>query len=109
MARRIRQDLFVNSADQSPYGANQGVDYPGGIGKFMVSATFGGGNVALQMLGPDGTTWLPIDQYAQASACTLSANGIMTFIAPAGRMRAVITTATAVYAAIIGCPENVAG
>lgn len=109
MARRLSQDLFINSVDQSPYGAGQGVDYPGGIGKLMVSATWGGGNAALQMLGPDGTTWLPVDQYAQATAAQLTANGMVTFVAPAGRLRVNITTATAVYARVIGCPENVAG
>lgn len=109
MARRIQQALYINSVDQSPYGAGLGVDYPGGIGKLMASATFGGGSIALQMLGPDGSTWLPVDQYAQATAASLTAAGMVTFIAPAGRIRALITTATAVYATITGCPENVAG
>lgn len=109
MARRIAQVAFINSVDQSPYGAGLGFDYPGGIGKMMASATWSGGNVRLEMLGPDGSTWLAVDQYAQATTAQLSANGMATFIAPAGRMRVNVTTATAVYATVVGCPENVAG
>lgn len=108
MARRIQQALFLNSVDQSPYGAGGGVDFPGGIGKFFCEATFGGGNVALQILSPNGT-WIPLDNYALASVISITANGVATFIAPAGRIRAVITTATAVYAYLVGCPDNVAG
>lgn len=108
MARRIQQALFLNSVDQSTYGAGGGVDYPGGLGKFFVEATFGGGNVALQIQSPNGT-WLPIESYASSTAISITANGVATFIAPAGRMRAVITTATAVFAYIIGCPDNTAG
>ncbi|CAB4121948.1 hypothetical protein UFOVP16_29 [uncultured Caudovirales phage] len=109
MARRIAQVAFIASVDQSPYGTGLGFDYPGGIGKMMASATWSGGNARLEMLGPDGSTWLPVDQYAQASVAQLTANGMVTFIAPAGRMRVNITTATNVNASVVGCPENVAG
>ena len=108
MARRIQQALYVNSVDQSPFGTGNGVDFPGGIGKLFVDATFGGGSVALQMLSPSGV-WLGLDSYAQTAAISLTANGVATFIAPAGRVRVLITTATAVNAYIIGCPENGAG
>ena len=65
--------------------------WPGGRGVFIVTATFGGGSVTLQYLGPDGTTYV-------TGATALTANGLVAFELPAGQIRALVTTATAVYA-----------
>lgn len=111
MARRIRQDAWINGVEQiNPvYGAGGGFDYPGGVGKMIATGTWAAGSAQLEMLGPDGSKWVPVDQYAQATVAKLSADGMVTFVAPAGRMRVNVVTATAVYASVVGCPENVAG
>lgn len=67
------------------------VQWDGGRGVFSVVATFGGGNVALQYLGPDESTWLTVGS-------ALTANGLASFDLPPGRIRAAVTTATGVYA-----------
>ena len=63
----------------------------GGRGVFTAVATWGGGNIALQYLGPDGSTWLAVGS-------ALTANGLATFELPPGQIRAAVTTATASYA-----------
>lgn len=67
------------------------VQWSGGKGVFSAVATWGGGNVQLQYLGPDGTTWLNV-------GAALTANGLAPFELPPGRIRAAVTTATGVYA-----------
>jgi hypothetical protein len=66
-------------------------------GYYMVAAvaTFGGGNVELQALGPDGSTWL-----SAPTALKLSANGTIAGYLPQGVYRFTITTATAVYCSV---------
>lgn len=63
----------------------------GGRGVFTAVATWGGGNVTLQYLGPNGSTWL-------TAATALTADGLVAFELPPGQIRAAVTTATAVYA-----------
>lgn len=82
-------DLLSNASATGPSG---GVLWPGGKGYFAAKATWGGGNVALQFLGPDGATWIA---YTSGS---LSADGGLIFELPPCRIRAAVTTATAVYA-----------
>jgi hypothetical protein len=65
--------------------------WPGGRGVFSAVATWGGGNVALQYMGPDESSWL-------TAATALTANGLIAFELPPGRIRAAVTTATAVFA-----------
>lgn len=104
MARRIRLDLLSNGS-----GTGASFDWPGGDGVFFIeSATFGGGNVALQFQGPNGS-WVPVINYATTTPISLTAVGMANFRAPAGPVRAVATTATAVYASAVGVPGNVAG
>lgn len=62
-----------------------------------VVATFGGGNVTIQILGPDGTTWL-------TAATAVSAAGFSTMDLPPGQYRFAITTATAVYISLTRIP-----
>lgn len=63
----------------------------GGRGVFSAVATWGGGNVQLQYLGPNGSTWLNVGS-------ALTADGLAAFELPPGQIRAAVTTATAVYA-----------
>lgn len=74
-----------------------GQSWPGGRGLFVALATFGGGSVGLQFLGPDGVTWLPCQSVAGADV-SLTAAGSTLFEQPPGSLRAVVATATAVYA-----------
>lgn len=67
------------------------VQWGGGRGVVCVVATFGGGSVTLQYLGPDGSTWL-------TAATAFTANGLASFELPPGRIRAAVATATGVYA-----------
>lgn len=70
--------------------------WKGGEGTFMAKATWGGGTVKLQFLGPDGTTWIDA-----GSNTTLTADGGGNFSLPAGtNIRANVATATAVYASV---------
>jgi hypothetical protein len=70
-------------------------------GYYMVAAvaTFGGGNVELQMLGPDQSTWL-----SAPTASKLSAAGTIAGYLPPGQYRFAIATATAVYCSVAGVP-----
>jgi hypothetical protein len=63
----------------------------GGRGVLTAVATWGGENIALQYMGPDGITWLAV-------GTALTANGLSTFELPPGLIRAAVTTATAAYA-----------
>lgn len=65
----------------------------GGRGILVATATWGGGSVTLQFLGPDGSTWL-------TGATALTANGFVLFELPPCRYRIAIATATAVYAQV---------
>lgn len=68
--------------------------WTGGEAAWIVSATFGGGNVTLEYKTPAGT-WVPV--VAAATAATYSVVKI-----PPGQVRSVATTATAVYSYLIG-------
>lgn len=68
-------------------------------GKYMLaaSATWGGGTATLEVLGPDGTTWL-------TAATAISANGVATADLAPGSYRWAIATATAVYLSVTSVP-----
>lgn len=70
-------------------------------GYYMVAAvaTWSSGNVELQMLGPDGSTWL-----SAPTALKLSANGAIAGYLPPGQYRFNVTTATAVYCSVTAVP-----
>jgi hypothetical protein len=72
-------------------------NWPGGKAMFIAKATWGGGNVKLQMPAGDGT-------YVDVANSTLSADGTLTVELPAGNVKAVITTATDVYASLHHIP-----
>lgn len=85
----------------------------GGRYAVAVVATFGGGSVKFQMLGPDNSTYLDVKQaYSDGSAGTETDLVIGTFLAagmkvfdiPPGQYRLTVATATAIYAAITRVP-----
>lgn len=86
-------DLIKNDV-----GASVPQYWVGGRGMFTAVATWGGGSVALQYRGPDGSTWL------DTPTVSLSANGGTVFDLPPCQVRAVPNTATGVYASIARIP-----
>lgn len=71
-------------------------------GKYAVAAiaTFGGGSVKLQRLGPDASTYQSV-----ASASDFTAAGYTALDLPPGQYRFTIATATAVYAEVTSIPR----
>jgi hypothetical protein len=97
---------FSNFATDQTFNLTQGGLYMG-----SVVATFGGGSVKLQILGPDGTTYLdifaaydaagaeqdePINSWTAAEAKAL-------YLSP-GAYRLHVTTASAIYASVVRIP-----
>jgi hypothetical protein len=72
----------------------------GGAYMTAVVATFGGGSVDLQALGPDQSTWLPLPTAVHFTAAGTAGP---TYLPP-GQYRFLVTTATAVYASVAGVP-----
>lgn len=66
----------------------------GGLYGLAVSATFGGGNVQLQQLALDGSTWINVGTSITAAGLT------SPIYLPPGQYRLAVTTATAVFAAL---------
>lgn len=89
MASDNKLDLVLNDVVQT------GQFWLGGRGMLIAEATWGGGSVKLQFKSPNGT-WM---DYASGS---LSANGALMFELHPCEIRAVVTTATGVYAYAIG-------
>lgn len=75
--------------------------WPGGKGQFALAGTVGGATITLQILGPDGTTYLSL-----GSAVALTAAGVANFEAPAGTIRALVASGTpsGLYATAVGIP-----
>lgn len=69
----------------------------GGLYQIAVLATFGGGNVVMEQLGPDEATWLTVTD-------PITANGGFTLYLPPGKYRINLTTATGVTMAITRVP-----
>lgn len=70
---------------------------PGGTFVYMICGTFTGTSSKMQILGPDGSTFIDV------AGSTLSAAGFVTVSIPAGStVRAVLTggTPTAMYASL---------
>jgi hypothetical protein len=65
----------------------------GGRYAISVLATFGGGSVKFQALGPDGSTFI-----SPSSATDFTAAGAAVVDIPPGQFRFTIATATAVFA-----------
>ena len=69
----------------------------GGKYAAVVTATFGGGNVQVQTLSIDGSTWINV-------GAAITAAGVATFDLPSGQYRLAVTTATAVFASLTRIP-----
>ena len=76
-----------------------------------VIATFGGGSVKFQQVGPDGSTMIDLEApfnnagtEADLVISTFLANGMKVFDVPPGQYKIVITTASAVYVNIVRVP-----
>ncbi len=90
----------VDSQIQQHLGKHGRILFEGRSGYYTVTvATFGGGNVELQVLGPDQSTYL-----SAPAALKLSAAGTIAGYLPPGQYKFVITTATAVYCDVTGVP-----
>jgi hypothetical protein len=69
----------------------------GGKYGLLWQATLGGGNLQLQGLAADGTTWLNV-------GASITALGFTAFDLPPGQYRFNITTSTANYISLSGIP-----
>ena len=74
-------------------------------GRYVMAAhaTWGGGNITLQLLCPDGSTFVSVKDIG-GSANTLTADGSQTMDCPPGQYRITVTTASAIYASIASVP-----
>lgn len=89
-------DLLVNA---SATGAAQ--YWASGKGVLSVVGTFGGATLQLQMLGPDGSTWINV------ATASFTANGAIVVELPPSRLRMTVTggTPSALFASIQSVPE----
>lgn len=87
-------------------GNSPQVDFQGGNGTLFVTGGFGGGTCTLQLLAPDGATWLSL-----GTGTVLTAAGLGGFICPAGQMRLNVAGAAAatIQAWVVGIPVNNGG
>lgn len=69
----------------------------GGLYALTVVATWGGGNLVMNILGPDGTTYVAV-------LPAITSNGFAVLSLPKGAYEFVVTTATGVYAKIVSVP-----
>jgi microcystin-dependent protein len=69
----------------------------GGMYGVDATATFGGGNIVLQKLAGDGTTWV-------IALTAITTASFVTVYLPAGSYRLAITTATGCYVVISHIP-----
>lgn len=69
----------------------------GGKYALIASATFGGGNLQLQALAMDGSTYVNVGS-------SITAAGLTTYDLPPGTYKIAVTTATAVYVSLTSIP-----
>jgi hypothetical protein len=70
----------------------------GGTYALAAIATWGGGNVQLQFLAGDGATWVNV-------GASVTSNGMQTMDLPPGIYKFLVTTATVVFASLVGVPK----
>jgi len=81
-------------------GVGASTEFPLSGGRYQVAvgtATFGGGNVVLQQLANNNSTWFAVGTAITAAGANVSE-------LPPGRYRLFVTTATGVYATVIRIP-----
>lgn len=88
----------IDLCESAGAGNQASKECKGGRYYFMAEATWGGGNVKLQFQTPNGT-WIDV------TGSSLTANGGLAIELPQGQVRAVITTASVVYAYLVGIPQ----
>jgi hypothetical protein len=88
---QVEKQVVSNSSSNSTNFALRGGNY----GVAVHAGAYGGGNIALQRLGDDGSTWLNV-------LAAFTADGIGNVSLPAGTYRFGVTTATGVYASVTG-------
>lgn len=88
-----RLDLLSN---ESATGTTQ--QWPGGPGAFFCAGTFGGTTASLEVLLPDGTSYLAV-----TTGTTVTSNGGGNFMLPPCKLRCSLTggTPSAMYATAI--------
>jgi hypothetical protein len=93
---RAQQSVLFNgiSATTAAFNLN------GGRYLAAVTATFGGGTVALQVLGADGATWIGVTGGSFTAAGTLAVD------LGAGSYQWLVTTATAVLVTLVQVPTD---
>lgn len=84
------------SATTAPFSLTTGGQY-----SIQVLASFGGGSVKLEYLGPDNTTYAEWD----STHTSFTASGHYEPILPPGVYKFVIATATAVYISLARIPQ----
>jgi hypothetical protein len=81
--------------------------WPGGEGLFALAGTVSGATVTLQVLGPDGTTYLSAVKKDGTTAAALTAVGCLVVELPPGRVRALVASGTpsGLYATLTRIPR----
>lgn len=89
----------VLTSNNSTSAATSAVDWPGGRAVLVLMATTFPATCALQMLGPDGSTWISINGTAY------SANQVTAYDLPAGQYRMNLSgTISKLYASLVSVP-----
>jgi hypothetical protein len=95
----------VNVTDSKSFSnisaATAGFSIKGGYYVCAAIATWGGGSVDFQALGPDASTWLALPTAVHFTANGMAAAGNL----PPGQYRFNVTTATAVYVSCAAIPQ----
>lgn len=91
-----------NNAASNISATTTGFQLRGGKYAIFINATFGGGNVVLQRLHNDATTWIP----CHTAITALTTSGPTVVDLPLGQYRWAVTTATAVYATVDRVPND---
>lgn len=91
---------YTPKNDGTPGSATTLFEIDGGVYVLTGVATWGGGNIDLQKLGPDGSTLLDLSTPVKltANGCTAPA------YLPPGQYQLTVTTATAIYAELSRVP-----
>lgn len=104
---RAGENFKVSNKDAATFGPYY---LDGGAYRLSAKATWGGGNLILQQLLPDGATWFTL--FGRPSTATpntwvglLAADGVLDFVSlPPGTYQLVYATGTALYASLTRVP-----